>query len=110
MPPKTRRQVTLRSIAQQLSIVIENQETMLHNLQSVIRHGRRQIMVNDRIEKALSDLNQATNDVAAELEQLKQQIQGGISSDEAETIAARLDAASEKLRAMAADPNNPVPE
>lgn len=55
-------------------------------------------------ETALADLDQATNEVADELDQLRGEIAG---TDAA--LAGRISAAATRLRGLAADPANPVP-
>ena len=56
------------------------------------------------VDDALAQLDEATNDVAADLEALKVQV-AGFDSD----TAAKIQAAADRLRALAADPENPVP-
>lgn len=56
------------------------------------------------VDDQLSQLDQATNDVASELESLKAEV---ANSDA--TLAAKLDAPIARLKSLAADPNNPVP-
>lgn len=53
---------------------------------------------------ALDDLNNATNEVAAELDELR----GQIGATDA-ALADRIGAAANRLRSLAADPENPVP-
>lgn len=55
-------------------------------------------------DQALADLDAATNEVAAELDDLKAQLSG---ADQA--VADRITAAATRLRGLAADPDNPVP-
>lgn len=72
---------------------------------------------------AIGKINDATNAEAAQLDAvqaridaLAQQLSGGVSADEAATIATQLgtlsdavSSASDRLKQMAQDPNNPVP-
>lgn len=58
-----------------------------------------------QIDDALSALDEATNDIAAELDQLKSQVAGFDSN-----AAQRIQAAADRLRSLAADPANPVPD
>jgi hypothetical protein len=55
-------------------------------------------------DEALADLDAATNEVAAELEELRDLLSG---ADQA--LAGRITAAATRLRGLAADPENPVP-
>lgn len=55
-------------------------------------------------DDALADLDVATNEVAADLDDLKNQLS---TADAA--VAARITAAADRLRGLAADPANPVP-
>lgn len=58
-----------------------------------------------KTETALEDLNDATNEVAAELDQLR----GEISATDT-ALADRIGSAATRLRGLAADPANPVPD
>lgn len=55
-------------------------------------------------DQALADLNDATNEVAAELDDLRGQL-----SDADAAVAQRISDAASRLRGLAADPENPVP-
>lgn len=55
-------------------------------------------------EDALRDLDQATNDVAAEVDELRAQV-ANFDQD----TAAKLGVVAERLRGLAADPSQPVP-
>jgi uncharacterized coiled-coil protein SlyX len=55
-------------------------------------------------DQALADLDAATNEVAAELEDLRDLLTG---ADQA--VADRITAAAGRLRGLAADPEQPVP-
>lgn len=55
-------------------------------------------------DQALADLDAATNEVADELDALKNQL-----SEVDGTVADRITAAAARLRGLAADPDNPVP-
>jgi hypothetical protein len=56
-------------------------------------------------ENAIADLNAATNEVAAELDELRNQL---ASTDQA--TADQLGQVAARLRGLAADPENPVPD
>jgi outer membrane murein-binding lipoprotein Lpp len=58
-----------------------------------------------RMEDAVQQLNAATDEVAADLERLRTEVQG---SDAA--AADRLTPIIERLRSLGQDPQNPVPE
>jgi len=55
-------------------------------------------------ETALEDLDVATNEIAAELDELRGEI---AATDTA--LAGRIGSAANRLRGLAADPENPVP-
>lgn len=55
-------------------------------------------------ETALADLDDATNAVAAELDELRAEVEN-FDSD----LAAKIGAKADRLRALASDPDNPVP-
>lgn len=57
-----------------------------------------------------NDLNDSTNAIAARLDSLATQVQqGGMSSVDENAVLAELQAASAALKALGADPDNPVP-
>jgi hypothetical protein len=61
----------------------------------------------EKLDAALDRLNTTTNDIAADLVLLKQQIAAGTVTDES---LARLDANVATLEALGASTENPVPE
>lgn len=61
----------------------------------------------EQFDAALERLNTTTNDIAADLTLLKEQIQNGTVSDES---LARLDANVATLEALGASTENPVPD
>ena len=65
----------------------------------------------DEIKAQLSDINDATNNIAADLDRLAGIINGGLSAEEADSVVADLKTTSEKLKAIAAiNPEAPAPE
>lgn len=57
-----------------------------------------------RVDDVITDLNTATDEIASDLEDLRNQVAG---LDE--TTAAKFTPLVERLRALGADPQNPVP-
>jgi methyl-accepting chemotaxis protein len=55
----------------------------------------------DQIKEQLSGINDATNNIAADLERLAGQISGGLSAEEADSVVADLKATTDKLKAIA---------
>ncbi len=67
---------------------------------------------NDKIQALLGEINGSTNNIAADLERLAGIINGGLTADEATKVVADLQAAADKLKAVA-DQNleeTPAPE
>lgn len=56
-------------------------------------------------DQALADLDAATNEVAAELDELRDLVAGNDAA-----LADRIGAAATRLRGLAVDPDNPVPD
>lgn len=68
---------------------------------------RRLLNLEERMaltDAALADLDAATNEVADELDELR-----GELADSDSALAARISAAADRLRGLAADPEVPVP-
>lgn len=64
----------------------------------------------DAINAQLAGINDATNNIAADLERLAGQITGGLSSAEADAVVASLQVAADKLKAIAdINPEDPTP-
>lgn len=64
----------------------------------------------DEILAQVSGINDATNNIAADLERLAEQITGGLTSAEADSVVAGLTAAADKLKAIAdINPEPPTP-
>lgn len=61
---------------------------------------------NDEVLAAIDELNTATNDVASDLETLKGQLAAGTVTD---ATVATLTSSIARLKALGADPNDPVP-
>lgn len=57
-----------------------------------------------QLDDVLSEVDTATTQVASELESLRSAVESGDGA-----AAARLQPLADRLRAIAADPNNPVP-
>lgn len=74
-------------------------------LSTLERRMRRMEIRMTAVDDVLQEINEATNDIAGDLERLRTEVQG---SDAA--LAARLAPLAERLRAMAVDPENPVPD
>lgn len=63
----------------------------------------------DEILAQVSSINDATNNIAADLERLAGQITGGLTAEEADSVVAGLTAAADKLKAIAdINPESPT--
>lgn len=56
----------------------------------------------DAIKAELSAINESTNNIAADLDRLADQITGGLTSAEADSVVSELKSTSEQLKAIAA--------
>jgi methyl-accepting chemotaxis protein len=63
----------------------------------------------DQIKEQLSGINDATNNIAADLERLAGQISGGLTAEEADSVVADLTATASKLKAIADINAEPTP-
>ena len=64
----------------------------------------------DEILAQVSGINDATNNIAADLERLAGQISGGLTATEADSVIADLKTAADKLKAIAdINPEPPTP-
>ncbi len=56
----------------------------------------------DDINTLLTEINDSTNNIAADLDRIAQQAEGGLSAQEAESVVTQLRSASDALKAVAA--------
>jgi methyl-accepting chemotaxis protein len=56
----------------------------------------------DAINSALAEINDSTNNIAADLDRLAQQISGGLTAAEADSVVSELKTTSDQLKAIAA--------
>jgi peptidoglycan hydrolase CwlO-like protein len=84
-------------------------DRILALLQDLKVQGEKMTGKIDDVNRLLTELDAATNSVAAEIDALKAQISGGLTAEEATGVVTRLATASDRLKALAADPANPVP-
>jgi methyl-accepting chemotaxis protein len=61
----------------------------------------------DDINALLGEINDSTNNIAADLDRIADQAEGGLTAGEAEDVVNQLRSASEALKAVAA--RNPEP-
>lgn len=66
--------------------------------------------IPEDILHALDDIDAATNDVAAEVDELRASVKPGMTPEEVEAVHARMHAQADRLRGIAKDPENPVPD
>jgi methyl-accepting chemotaxis protein len=68
----------------------------------------------DEINASLDEINDATNNIAADLDRIAGGLEGGLSADEAQSVATRLTTTATTLRAIAnrnpEAPTEPTPE
>jgi archaellum component FlaC len=56
----------------------------------------------DAINSVLAEINESTNNIAADLDRLAGQISGGLTAAEADSVVAELKTTSDQLKAIAA--------
>ena len=87
----------------------QGQERVLSLLWSIRAMGEQQMAISQDIKDLLKKIDAATNDVAARIQKLSDQLAGGVTPEAALEIQAGLQAEVDRLTAMATDPANPVP-
>lgn len=65
--------------------------------------------MHEQFKDLVDRLNNATNEIATDLQKLRDQISGGLSKEEAEVVVASLTPIIEQLEALGTDPTDPVP-
>lgn len=71
--------------------------------------GQPRKAIPPELTEALADLNAATNEVAATVDTLRAQIKNQMTPAEVQQVQQGLSDVSNRLRGLAADPNNPTP-
>lgn len=66
-------------------------------------------MASEAIKAALAKIDTATDNIAADIQRLKDRIGTGMSDAEVAEVQAEADRISAKLEGIAADPDNPDP-
>jgi predicted nucleic acid-binding Zn-ribbon protein len=84
-------------------------DEVLTRLIALQAQGERLMSKATDIQQLVTDINTATNEVASDLQRLRDQIAGGLSADEATTVVTQLDALKNRLTVLGQDPENPVP-
>jgi methyl-accepting chemotaxis protein len=80
--------VDLSSLEKELKYITQKLSTMAKKI--------------DDINALLSEINDSTNNIAADLDRIAQQAEGGLSAEEADGVVSQLRSASEALKAVAA--------
>lgn len=63
----------------------------------------------DEFNAKMGQIDEATNEIASDLEALRNDVANGLSADQTATALSTLDAKIARLRQLGADPENPVP-
>lgn len=92
--------------------ILTRLEGMDRKLDRIIIQGARAMTKIDDVNTLLTKIDEETNKVAAEIQQLKDQVinSGGISGADADAVVAKLGSLQSRLQALGADPDNPVPD
>lgn len=89
-----------------LPYAVRGTSAQLHFLNQKVN---RIMALAEEIRALLAKIDAATNAVAERIAQLKAQIKNSLTDAEVADIQSQLTAAEARLRAVAADPDNPVP-
>jgi hypothetical protein len=84
-------------------------DDILARLAALQVQGDKLMSASTEILQVISDMNNATNQLAAEVEALRGRVTGGMSDAEAAEIKAQMVALRDRLIALGQDPQNPVP-
>lgn len=78
-------------------------------LDQILLQGEKLMSKATEINELVTAMNDATNEIASDLEALRAQIAGGLSAEEAADVVAKLDGLKARLVALGQDPADPVP-
>jgi RecA-family ATPase len=78
-------------------------------LNRVLRQGAQIMSKASEIQAILDQIDTATNEVASDIQKLRDDLAGGVTAEEATGIQTRLTVLSDRLTAMGKDPENPAP-
>jgi hypothetical protein len=99
----------LAHVEHRLSALEAGQGRILDELRGLRNLGEKIMAIGQDIEAIVGRIDKATDDIAAELRDIKGQLSGGLGATEAAALQGRLDAAATKLEGIGKDPSNPVP-
>lgn len=99
----------------ELRTVLDELADANQKLEYLKRQGRNIMAKQQEIDDALEELNNATNSAAAVLDDVRSRLtaalaDAGVSAGAEDAALMKLAEVSKSLRAMARDPENPVPE
>lgn len=79
-------------------------------LAALVFGGKKAMAVLQEVKDVLGRIDKATNDVAAKLDKLADQIaKGGLTAAEEDGVVTELRATADRLETLGKDPANPVP-
>ena len=99
----------LEQILLEVKVLHSTQGTMVRALTTIIAQGEAQMAVSQAVIDALAKLDKATNDIAAKLQTLADQIKVGMTQADVDSVVGSINTEADKLEGLAADPANPVP-
>ena len=73
------------------------------------QQGAQLMSLTSDLNAKMTALDEATDEIAADLEALRNQVAGGVTPADAEALVATLDMKIARLKELAKDPENPVP-
>lgn len=80
-----------------------------HQILQLTEQGRIQMAFNDDIDSRMTQMDAATNEIAADLQTLRDQIAAGVSEADKAAVLSKLDDKIARLHQLGQDPTNPVP-
>jgi hypothetical protein len=92
-----------------LDLCLARLELVLCRTETLEQKVDQLMAVSQEIKSLVSQIDAATNEIAADLTALRDQIAGGVDAATAEEIRAGLQTQVERLTALGQDPANPVP-
>lgn len=92
-----------------MQAVQERLDLLLTHIHRVFTQGEQLMSAADDLKAGIAKIDSATNNIAADIQRLKDKITSSMSPADVADVKAQLDAAVSRLEGIAADPDNPDP-
>lgn len=92
-----------------LQPVQDRLDLLVATVNRVLTQGERVMTAADDLKAGIAQINEATNNIASDIQRLKDKISSSMSAADVADVQGELTGAVSRLQGLAADPDNPDP-